>query len=267
MGQPQESDLLVPFEIQNIPAKYREYYLIKRNNLFASIQGFAEMWQYYLMLDAIWLRGFEDLEQARDTGRVFPLMLYVNVHAKIRVAIELALSGCMGEARSIVRDAIEYVAHAHHILKDPLLQKTWLDKDVQEKAFTDAFERYKKVGLFSGLAELHKSYGELSEIGSHPTPLALSERFVITDTPGGQQWKINYTGGEPRQWAMGLFSLLLTCFAMEDMFFNDYKTRLQLDNTLVTMRRDFEIYKERLRRILIERYNVVPPPQPLVHVL
>jgi hypothetical protein len=266
MSQPQETDLLVPFELQNIPDKYREYYAIKRHNLFASIQGFAEMWQYYLRLDSIWLREFEDLESARDTTRVFPLMLYLNVHAKIRVAIELALSGCMGEARSILRDAIEYVAHAHHMLKDPLLQQIWLDKDAQEDAFKNAFERYKKIGLFNGLTELHDSYGQLSELGSHPTPLALSDRFVITDTPGGQRWQINYSGAEPRQWAMGLFSLLLTCFTIEDTFFNDYRTRLQLDDTLMTMRHDFQAYKERLRRILIQRYNVAPPPQPLVRV-
>ena len=41
---PQETDLLVKFEIDNIPTEYREYYATKRNNFFASIQGFREMW-------------------------------------------------------------------------------------------------------------------------------------------------------------------------------------------------------------------------------
>jgi len=41
-----ESDLLVPFESEHIPADYKEYYKIKRNNLFASIQSFPEMWKY-----------------------------------------------------------------------------------------------------------------------------------------------------------------------------------------------------------------------------
>jgi len=264
--QLQEADLLVPFEIQNIPAKYREYYTIKRNNLFASIQGFPEMWKYYHLLDAIWLRELEDAEVARDANRVFPMMLYVNAHAKIRIAIELAFSGCMAEARSILRDAIEFVAHAHHMLKDPLLQKVWLDKDTQEEAFKDAFERNKKQGLFDGMKELHDKWRELSEFGSHATPLALSERFVITHTTEGQRWQINYTGGDLRRWAMGLFVMLLTCFVMEDTFFSDYKSRLELDPRLVQMRLDFQTYKEQLRRILITRYKVPAPPQPLVQV-
>lgn len=41
----EETDkLLHKFEVDNIPAQYREYYGIKRNNLFASIQGFPEIW-------------------------------------------------------------------------------------------------------------------------------------------------------------------------------------------------------------------------------
>jgi len=265
-NQPQQSDLLVPFEIRNIPDKYREYYAIKRHNFFASIQGFAEIWKGYHLLDAIWLREIGDLEVARDFSRVFPLMLYTNVHAKIRVAIELAFSGCMAEGRSILRDAIEYVAHAHHMLKDPLLQNVWLDKADNDDAFKDAFERNKKQGLFNGLKELHHQWGELCELGSHATPLALSERFVISDTPEGQRWSLNYTGLDERLWAMGLLSMLLTCFVMERTFFEDYNSRLQLDDTLVKMRSEFERYKEQLRRSVIVRYKVPPPPQPLVQV-
>ena len=50
-NEPQEEDVLVPFEIQNIPPKYREYYKIKRNNFFACIQLFPEIWKYYVLLD------------------------------------------------------------------------------------------------------------------------------------------------------------------------------------------------------------------------
>jgi hypothetical protein len=43
--EPQETDLLVKFEIDNFPAEYRAYYAMKRNNLFARIQGFRALWQ------------------------------------------------------------------------------------------------------------------------------------------------------------------------------------------------------------------------------
>jgi len=154
-----ENTLLVEFERQNIPRDYREYYATKRNNFFASIQNFRELWDFYLRLDAIWLRGFGDLKVARDLGRTFPLLLYFNAHAKIRVAMELAFTGCMSEARSILRDAVEFVGHAHWMLTDPELQKTWLNKNDNEaalKAFKDAFEHAKKDRLFKGLASRRK---------------------------------------------------------------------------------------------------------------
>jgi hypothetical protein len=89
---------------------------------------------------------------------MFPMLLYFNAHAKIRVSIELALSGCMAEARSILRDGIEFVAHAHSMLSDPTLQRVWLSKNEEEEAFKDAFERHKKDEIFKGLDELHMSW-------------------------------------------------------------------------------------------------------------
>jgi hypothetical protein len=74
----------------------------------------------------------------------------------------------MSEARSILRDAVEFVAHGHWMLTDPELQKTWLSKNDDEaalKAFKDAFEHSKKDRVFKGLDELHKTgsgRGELS---------------------------------------------------------------------------------------------------------
>ncbi len=134
--EPKESDLLVPFEIEHLPQDYKEYYLIKRNNFFASIQGFPEMWKYYTMLDAIWLQEISDLKPPSSAAQLFPLMLYINAHAKIRVGIELALSGCLAEARSILRDGIEFVAHAHTMLNRPELQEVWLSKKDEQKAFS-----------------------------------------------------------------------------------------------------------------------------------
>jgi hypothetical protein len=71
------------------------------------------------MLDEIWLRRFSDLKPPGRATQLFPLMLYINAHAKMRISIELALSGCMSEARSIMRDAVEFVAHAHAMIVDP----------------------------------------------------------------------------------------------------------------------------------------------------
>jgi hypothetical protein len=162
---------------------YREYYKIKRNNSFASIQGFPEMWQYYTLLDAIWLREFSDLKPPGNVNQWFPLILFLNAHAKIRISIELAFSGCSAEARSILRDGIEFVAHAHRMLADPQLQTVRLSKNEDQQAFSDAFERHKRDGLFKGLEELHLTWGQLSESGSHATLNAICDRFVNSHPP------------------------------------------------------------------------------------
>jgi hypothetical protein len=257
---PNESDLLVPFEAQTIPPDYKEYYKIKRNNFFASIQGFPELWKYYTLLDAIWLREFSDLKPPGQVNQWVPLILFFNAHAKIRISIELALAGCMAEARSILRDAIEFVAHAHTMLRDPQLQAVWLSKNEDQKAFTDAFERHKKQGVFNGLEELHRTWGQLSEAGPHATINAISDRFKSTESDdGSREWQFAYCGVERRFWAMSLFSMLLTCFTMEQTFFTDYDDRLKLDPVLVGMRREFERYKEHVREYLKIRYEVEPP--------
>lgn len=217
-AEPQESDLLLPFESQNIPQQYREYYRTKRNNLFASIQGFPELWKYYILLDEIWLREFDDLKPARDPNRMFPLLLFFNAHAKIRVSVELGFSGCLAEARSILRDAIEFVAHAHAMVQDPELQKTWLNKndgEAAQKAFEAAFERHKKQGVFKGLDELHRTWGQLSEMGSHANLNAICDRFAQVSSKEGVEFRLVYTGVEPRMWAMSLFSMLLACFTID----------------------------------------------------
>src|SRR5260370_7111096 len=120
--------------------------------------------------------------------RFCPIVGYVSGHAKMRLSIELACSACLGEALSILRDAIESVAHAHVMLGDPKLQKVWLSKDdgkAEEKAFTEAFLKNKADRLFKGLRELHEKFGELSETGSHTTLLSMVGplSFETTNSP------------------------------------------------------------------------------------
>jgi len=51
----------------------------------------------------------------------------------------------------------------------------------------------------------------------------------------------------------------LTCFVIEQTFFNDFKVRLELDPTLMRMRQEFEIHKEKLRLFLIKKYKIEDP--------
>jgi hypothetical protein len=255
--------LLLKFEIDNIPDDYREYYGAKRQNFFASIQRFRETWDLYLRQDAIWLRGFKDLYVATDPNTMFPLLLYFNAHAKIRIAMELAFAGCMAEARSILRDAIEFVAHAHSMVGDPELQKKWLSKNDDAaalKAFNKAFGEKKRKGVFKGLDELHKAWGDLSENGSHANILAVVDRFVQVTDEKHVTFKLNYTGVEDeRLWRQSIFGMLLTCSTMLGTFLSDYDNRLKLDDTLMRMRQECDRFKEQVREWMKVRYKIEPP--------
>jgi len=212
-----------------------------------------------MLLYKIWFLEFQDIKVAGDPDRMFPLLLYFNAHAKIRVGMELALSGCLAEARSILRDAIEFVAHAHHMLGDPTLQLKWLSKNEEQKAFKEAFEEKKKTGLFNGREELHRSWGDLSETGSHATINAICDRFAMVEDGKNVEWRLHYCGVEPRMWGMQLFWMLVTCFTMEQTLFCDYESRLKFDDTLLRMRAEFEKRKEQLRKDLIVRLKAPPP--------
>jgi hypothetical protein len=159
------------------------------------------------------------------------------------------------------------------MVNDVQLQTTWLNKNDDKaalEAFKDAFERHKKEGLFKGLDELHKAWGDLSETGSHATINAIVDRFIQVKSDEHVEFKLNYTGLEPRLWALSLFGLLLTCSAMERVLFNDYESRLKLDDQLRRMRDEFHRYQEQLRATLIARYRVEPPrgihtPRPTIY--
>src|ERR1035441_10252488 len=145
-----EDEVLLPFERKHIQEHYLPYYQAKRSNFFASVQSSPRLWQYYQLLDKILIDEFDDMSTAHDPNRMFPLALFFNAHAKIRVSLELAFSHCMEEARSTLRDAIETAAFAHYMLSDPTLQRIWLNKDEDQgsaKAFAQEFEKDKHDAL------------------------------------------------------------------------------------------------------------------------
>jgi hypothetical protein len=53
--------------------------------------------------------------------------------------------------------------------------------------------------------------------------------------------------------------MLLTCFTMENTFFNDYNDRLKLDVELLRKRAAFEKDKEQLRSSIIDVFQLSPP--------
>jgi len=262
---PDEKDLLLPVEMRVIPEHYRVYYMTKLNNFFASVQAASDLWRYFQLLDKNFLSAFDDLGIATDVNRMFPLALFFNAHAKIRVSIELAFSRCMEEARSVLRDALEAAVYAYYMVSDPQLQKIWLSKDdgpAEANAFRQAFEKEKKDRLFKGLPELYIQWGRLCETGAHATPQAIASRFHVNESDKDINYRLNYTGVEDRAWEPEVFTMLLTVSLLEKLVYERYKDRLQLDVALGNNRELAERLKETLRRRIIAKYNIVPPSAP-----
>jgi hypothetical protein len=249
MMSPTETDLLTQFERQ-FTTPYKDYYLTKRNNLFASIQNFPKLWECFMLLDKIFCREFEDMTRATDLCKGFALLLFMNAHAKMRIAMELGLSSCLMEAHSIVRDSIESCAHGHRI-QDPTLLKIWLagnDGPIERKAYVKEFWDNKSVGLFKGLDQLHGLWKQYSEIGSHTNVTSVSERFRQHQTETDVQWKLNYTGAEPEVLAASLAAMLMVFDLMENILYKVCEDRLKLDDSLGKMRITFRKEKEIVRQ-------------------
>jgi hypothetical protein len=78
------------------------------------------------------------------------------------------------------------------------------------------------IGPALELDELHKAWGDLSEAGSDATINATVDRFLQVTSDEFVEFKLNYTGLEPRLWALSLSGLLLSCSTMERVLCNDY---------------------------------------------
>lgn len=263
--EPQESDLLIAFETQVLRGDYKEYYKVKRQNFFGTIQAFPRLWGCFQLLDRIWMREFDDLKRLTDPKQLLPGILFMNAHARFRIGLELGFSGCLGEAWDILRGAIESFAHAHKIIREPNLLATWINKDhgkPQAEAFKDAFEKNKKDSLFParyGLDKLHRCYSDYSEWGTHTTVGALAQRFKNLETAEDVQWELIYTGAELAALATGLFSMLVACSIMEKAFFATFEDRLKFDIELSKMRSQLNQRATKVAADIIRRFNLQPP--------
>jgi len=257
-----DADLLTKFEQEILQEPYRGYYAAKRNNFFASIEGFTDLWDCFMLSNTIRLREFEDMGKVRDPDRMFPPILSMNGHLKMLIAMELGFSSCLTEAYSILRDAIESVAHGHRLFSDPALQTIWLQKNDGGSAIQDFNREFwyeKEDKLFDGIPELFKWWKRFSDVGAHTNLNSIVSRFAIQQTPTDVTWRVNYIGVELRVLIPALFEMLLAFHVMEEVFYKDCENRLKLDTGLVDLRTKFQHGKEELRKKIIRSFNIQRP--------
>jgi hypothetical protein len=56
-----ESELLTRLEKETVSEPYRRFYVARKNNFFASVDGFKDLWACFMLSNTIWMREFEDM--------------------------------------------------------------------------------------------------------------------------------------------------------------------------------------------------------------
>jgi hypothetical protein len=234
--EPLEFREFIALEKNAIPLYYRAYYTTKRNAFVCNIsQELREQWEVFLTIDEAFFRGLVDCDHGGTIERGHSLILYMSAHGKMRIAMELAFAGCLAEARSILRDGVEFTAHAHKLRYRPDLLKVWLDKAEHKKEWEAEF--WNKKSLFEGLPLLHDRWKHYSERGSHANLPNLIGKLGVRNDENSQTFRLSYHGGERgTQLFLEVQVLLNTCALMERTFFDDHRERLRFDEGLRVIR-------------------------------
>lgn len=244
---------------------YKEFFLAKRQNFFATLQAFLDVWDCFMRLDEIWMKEFSDMERISNTRAMVPLNLFMNTHAQFRTALEAGFSTRIGDAWNLLRSAIESAAYAAKIFREPELAVVWASKDDGKKefaAYKNAFERNKKDALFPshhGLDRLHHYYSSFSEAGTHTSVSAIGLRHTIEHGDKDVNWRLEYLEHDQERLAIFLFSLLDASSEMEKALFNCFRDRLQLDPDLAKMRDEFEKRKRAAAERIKKQFKLTPP--------
>lgn len=246
-------DLILPLE-KAFPEAYRAYYATKRNNFFAGITNFSDMWQCFLELDELVQYELEASKQISELDKALPFMLFAHAHAQVRICPELGFTGSFPEAFNIARMAVESAYQAHKLISRPELTSIWLKKDrdeIQRNDFKAAFDLGKRKNYSAlGLGNLHEDWRKFSE-WSHPSVSSLNQRF----TPE----MVHYFETRPQIKALNICSLLFAAHKIENALFVAFASRLKLDYGLEKKRIGFAKRANKMRLGLIKKFNIKPP--------
>ncbi len=253
--------MLLPFERQAITGDFKEFFKTKRNNFLATIQRFPRLWKIFQELDEIWLREIKDLHGLRETRQRVPALLFIHAHLKFRLAVEMIFSCCVAEAWGIARVGIESVAYAYKIYRQPKLAVVWLAKDdgnEERRRFKEAFEDRKKDSLFGAqqdLAKLYEYWRNFSDWGGHTTVATMATRFRQTNNASTIDWRLDYFETKETRIVTSVYTLIHAGWLMEHVFTEVFRTRFELDTTLVGMRKSFEAEHLGLARVIQRQYG------------
>jgi hypothetical protein len=257
---------LFPTEQECFHAEYEKYFKGKRQNFFLTLTAFRPLWDCLQLLNDIWMRESSNLEHLTEQTHLLPKLIFMSAHARFLNAIELGYSCCIGDAYSVLRDAIEAVAHAHRIFKDPAAAVAWTDKNKGEdelKAHDKIFKWDKKKNLFPddvpSLSKLQTYYGHFCDLATHTSVTSVGKNFQDMSEKGKLKWAFHYFETNPQRLAGLLNALLQVSAHMEEVFYGCFETRLNLDPELGRMRSQFLLLRQQQAHYLKGIYEEKTP--------
>jgi hypothetical protein len=241
-----DHQILVPGEDKNLRGPYREYFITKRTNYLNVVRDLPELWDCFLRLDEIWVRGLNNMRIVTEKERPPLIAMFRHSHQQFRIAFELGFATAITEAWSTMRGSIDTAMVAHKIFREPNLLVVWLRKNdgkAERKAYNDAFKSANLFPAQPGLAELQSFYRDYSEWGTHPGLGAISLHTKIEATTTGQDWNHTYLETDGKRTVACLFRMLEAAALVEGACFNCFGDRLRLDSELMDLRAKFGICK------------------------
>jgi hypothetical protein len=256
-----DEKVLLPFEESKLCGKYRDYLITKRKNYEVLLRDLPELWDCFLALDEVWMRGLSDMETNHVPSRALITSFFRSAHGNIRIAFELAFSTAINQAFNIMRTSIDAAVIAHKIHREPKLAAVWLQKDrgpLEKKAYKQAFETHRQKSMFPqehGLADLYKFYCAYSDWGVHPGLPAIAIRNK-TETKGNQHiLHFTYLEADPERIPSFVWMILKPSALVEATFFNCFEQRLKLDVDLLRMRYVFASKMSHAEKIVATHFG------------
>jgi hypothetical protein len=239
--------ILVPAEDKNLRGPYREYFITKRTNYLNVVRDLPELWDCFLRLDEVWVRGLNNMRIVTEKERPPLIAMFRHSHQQFRIAFELGFATAITEAWSTMRGSIDTAMVAHKIFREPNLLVVWLRKNdgkAERMAYKDAFKSANLFPAQHGLAELQSFYRDYSEFGTHPGVGAISLHTKIEATATGQDWNNTYLETDGKRTVACLFRMLEAAALVEGACFACFEDRLKLDSELMDLRAKFEKCKK-----------------------
>lgn len=103
---------------------------------------------------------------------IVPLMMFFRSHSAFRSAAALGFGGALVEGMAVLRLSLEFAGYAALIADDPMLARSWFDRDTDKKAKQRVRDEFHGGRIKAALTKLDpKVVGGLQRIIRAPDPI------------------------------------------------------------------------------------------------